>query len=135
MIYHFIRFTVKPEVPQETVDAIMSNMTGEGNGTFPGGAGRDFGGEYQYGVVSAIEDIETYDKMMNDPAHLEIDLMGLPLIDKFMSFDITDDPDPEIGEKITEIHRRRFEANPDLTELVSNLNEYKGSAAPGKHAA
>ncbi|MBB5908222.1 hypothetical protein BKA25_002538 [Actinoalloteichus hymeniacidonis] len=97
--------------------------------------GRDFGGDYEYGAVSLVADIETYEKMMNSPAHLAVDRMGLPLIERFASFDITDDLDPELGAKITAVHQRRFDANPDIVELVSNLAEYRGSAAPGKHAS
>lgn len=57
-----------------------------------------------------IEDLEGYAEMMNHPAHLEVDRNGLPLVDRFASFDITDDPDPEIGTKIAKIHRRRHAA-------------------------
>ncbi|APU14249.1 MULTISPECIES: Dabb family protein [Actinoalloteichus] len=135
MIYHCIRFTIKPDVPKETADAIVEGLGAQSTGDSSGVFGRDFGGEYQYGAVSAVEDLETYEKMMNDPAHLAIDRMGLPLIEKFASFDITDDPDPEMDAKLAAIHQRRFDATPDLVELISNLKEYKGSAAPGKHAA
>ncbi|ASO19700.1 hypothetical protein FHR81_000622 [Actinoalloteichus hoggarensis] len=134
MIYHCIRFTIKPEVPQETVDAIIDGM-GAQNADSPGAVfGRDFGGEYQYAAVSSVADLEEYEKMMNDPAHLQVDRMGLPLIERFASFDVTDDKDPEMGEKIAAIHQRRFDAHPDLVELISNLKEYIGSAAPGRHA-
>ena len=134
MIYHCIRFTIRPEVPKETADSIVKGMTGQNTDDSTGIFGRDFGGDYEYGAVNAAEDLETYEKMMNDPAHLEIDRLGLPLISKFASFDITDDPDPELGAKIAAIHQRRFDAYPDLVELIDNLDEYLGSAAPGKHA-
>ncbi|QVQ52319.1 Dabb family protein [Spiractinospora alimapuensis] len=134
MIYHCIRFTIKPGVSQETVDAIIAGMTAENSGDSSAFFGRDVGGEYEYGAVSVWEDLESYEAMMNDPAHLEIDRVGLPLIEKFMSFDISDDPDPEFAEKIAAIHQRRFDAHPDLVELIDNLKEYTGSAAPGRHA-
>ena len=133
MIYHGIRFSVKPGVPQETIDAALERMR-RVSGDIPAIktwiVGRDFGGEYEYGAVSLVEDLDTYEAMMNHPAHNEIDRIGLPLVDKFASFDITDDPDPEIGEKIAAIHRRRYENTPDLVELVTGLDEYSGSAAP-----
>ena len=46
---------------------------------------------------------------MNHPAHLNTDRIGLPLVDKFVSFDITDAPDPETVAKIAEIHQRRYD--------------------------
>lgn len=136
MIYHGIRFSVKPGVPQETIDAALDRMR-QASGRIPAVktwiVGRDFGGEYEYGAVSLIEDLDTYEEMMNHPEHNELDRIGLPLVDKFVSFDITDDPDPQIEAKIAAIHRRRYENAPDIAELVSDLAEYSGSAAPGKH--
>ena len=80
-----------------------------------------------------LENLEGYEEYMNHPAHLHTDRIGLPLVDKFVSFDITDDPDPDQGTKISEIHQRRYDTTPDIAELVSNLGEYTGSAAPGEH--
>jgi hypothetical protein len=135
MIYHCIRFTIRPEVPKETADAIVAAMTGQNADDRSGTFGRDFGGGYQYGAVNAVADLETYEKMMNDPAHLEVDRLGLPLISRFASFDITDDQDPEMDAKISAIHQRRFDTHPDLVALINDLDEYLGSAAPGRHAA
>lgn len=133
MIYHCTRFKVKPEVSQATIDATLASMREQGaadpNVEFKT-VGPVFGGEFQYGTVSGIKDIEAYSAMMNDPAHLERDRTGLPIVAKFASFDITDDPDPEIGAKIAEVHRRRFEEQPDIARLVAGI-DYTGSAAPG----
>jgi hypothetical protein len=51
-----------------------------------------------------------------------------------VSFDVTDDEDPQIAEKIAELHRRRYEQDPALAKLVSDLASYTGSSAPGPHA-
>ena len=136
MIYHCIRFTLKPDVSEEDKASGLARM-GEHINAIPAiksrVVGPDFGGEFDYGAVSVLEDLEAYEEYMNHPAHLEMDRIGLPLVDKFVSFDITDDPDPAVGDKIAEIHRRRFDGMPDIAELVSGLAEYTGSAAPGKH--
>jgi hypothetical protein len=47
-----------------------------------------------------------------------------------VSFDVTDDEDPQIAEKIAELHRRRYEEDPALAKLVSDLASYTGSSAP-----
>lgn len=136
MIYHGIRFTVKAGVSDEQRENTLEGLRGQGRAvpsvtSFV--VGPDFGGEYEYGAVFTIEDLDGYEEYMNHPVHLEMDRVGLPLVDKFMSFDITDDPDPDMGAKIAAIHQRRYDAKPDIAGLVSDLNEYTGSAAPGKH--
>ncbi|WP_116199642.1 Dabb family protein [Amycolatopsis circi] len=136
MIYHSIRFTIKPGVTPQEKAAVVAKMR-EQFAAIPAVkahvVGPDFGGKYEYGAVLVIEDIEGYADYMNHPAHLELDRVGLPFVDEFMSSDITDDPDPEIGEKIAEVHRSRFENVPDIADLISGLASYTGSAAPGKH--
>lgn len=134
MIYHGIRFTIKPGVSDEDKEAAFESLRNQGR-RIPSvdsfAVGRDFGGEYEYGAVFAIGDLEGYEEYMNHPAHLDTDRVGLPLIDRLMSFDVTDGLDRELGAKIAEIHRRRYEEQPDIAGLVSDLGEYIGSAAPG----
>ena len=131
MIYHVIRMSIRPDVPAEKVQEAMAAMQAAGGSapTQAGLFGRDVGGEFDFSAVSAFETLEEYEAMMNHPAHLAIDRFGLPLVDRFVSFDVTDDPDPEIHEKIEAIHQRRFAAHPDIAELVSRI-DYSGSAAP-----
>ncbi|NBE93234.1 Dabb family protein [Nonomuraea sp. KC401] len=137
MIYHCIRFTPKPGVSESDRQAALESMR-EAARAIPAikshVVGPDYGGDYAYGSISVIENLEGYEEMMNHPAHLEVDRNGLPLVDRFASFDITDDPDPEIGTKIAEIHRRRYATIPDIAALVSELPEYTGSAAPPHNA-
>ncbi|MGW4826223.1 Dabb family protein [Amycolatopsis japonica] len=134
MIYHCIRFTLKPGVSEEEKAARLAQM-GEHVNAIPAikarVVGPDFGGGFDYGAVTVLEDIEGYEQYMNHPADLAMDRAGLPLIDRFVSYDVTDDPDPEIGAKIADVHRRRFEDVPDVAELVAGLGEYTGSAVPG----
>ncbi|WP_460395320.1 Dabb family protein [Actinophytocola sediminis] len=134
MIYHGIRFSLRPGVSDEEVAAGLAAMRAASL-SMPTVTsfviGRDIGGDYDFGAVSVIEDLAGYEAMMNHPAHLEIDRAGLPLVERFVSFDITDDPDPALGARIAEIHRRRYQENPDVAGLVAGLDDYRGSAAPG----
>ncbi|MEV0029669.1 Dabb family protein [Nocardia sp. NPDC050793] len=136
MIYHGNRFTIKADATPEQVEEALESLRNQGR-VIPSVksfvVGPDYGGEYHYGAVFAIEDLEGYWEYLVHPAHLNTDRVGLPLVDKFMSFDITDDEDPQMADKIAELHQRRYDSMPDITELVSELGEYSGSAAPGQH--
>ncbi|MFE8910511.1 Dabb family protein [Streptomyces globisporus] len=138
MIHHGIRFTVKPGVTTEQLEKALESLRNQGR-VIPSVesfvVGRDFGGEYTWGATYVIEDIDGYWDYLIHPAHLHTDRIGLPLVDKFASFDITDDADPEIGTKIADLHQRRYDEIPDVADLVSDLPEYLGSAAPGPHGA
>lgn len=138
MIYHCIRFTVRTGVTEEEEAAALAQMREHITAISALEArvvGRDVGGEFEYGAVSVLADLAAYEEYMNHPAHLAMDRVGLPLVDTFVSYDIVDDPDPEVEGKIAEIHRRRFETVPDIAELVTDVDDYSGSAAPGKHGS
>lgn len=136
MIYHGNRFTIKPGVAPEQVEEALESLRNQGR-VIPSVTsfvvGPDHGGEYDYGAVFVLEDLDGYWEYLVHPAHLNTDRVGLPLVDKFVSFDITDDEDPDLADKIAELHRRRYESMPDISRLVSDLGEYTGSAAPAQH--
>ncbi|MBO2447932.1 Dabb family protein [Actinomadura barringtoniae] len=138
MIHHSIRFTVKPGTTPEQLETALESLRNQGR-VIPSVesfiVGRDFGGEYEWGATFLINDIDGFWDYLIHPAHLHTDRIGLPLVDKFASFDITDDTDPDIGTKIADLHRRRFNEIPDVAGLVSDLPEYLGSAAPGPRGA
>ncbi|MER7859340.1 Dabb family protein [Amycolatopsis japonica] len=73
MIYHCIRFTLKPGVSDEEKAAGLAQM-GEHVNAIPAikarVVGPDFGGGFDYGAVTVLEDIEGYEQYMNHPAHL-----------------------------------------------------------------
>ncbi|ALG12049.1 Dabb family protein [Kibdelosporangium phytohabitans] len=136
MIYHGNRFTMKPGADPAAMEEALESLRNQGRAipsvkSFV--VGRDYGGEYEWGATFVIEDLEGYWEYLIHPAHRNTDRVGLPLVDKFVSFDITDDPDPEMGKKIAALHKRRYDSDPELTKLVSDLSEYTGSAAPGPH--
>ena len=61
--------------------------------------GRDFGGEFDYGTLYALKDIDAYKTYMLHPLHLETDKAGLPVVDNMISQDLTDD-DPWASQTI-----------------------------------
>lgn len=136
MIHHGIRFTLKAGVTPEQREEALESLRIQGR-VIPAVrsfvVGRDYGGEYEWGATFVIEDLDGYWEYLMHPAHLHTDRVGLPLVDKFMSFDITDIPDPNTGAKIAALHQRRYDGDPELTQLISDLGEYVGSAAPGPH--
>lgn len=79
--------------------------------------GRDYGGEHEVASTYVIEDLDGYWQYLIHPSHRHTDRIGLPLVDKAVSFDITDDPDPEMGAKIAALHQSRYDQEPELIQL------------------
>jgi hypothetical protein len=134
MIYHQIRFTLKPDAPKEQVDTAFELLHRVGREVAAVESfciGRDLGGDFEYGALYVLKDIEAYKAYMHAPLHRQTDEAGLPVVDKMISMDLTDDEDPEIGAKIAEVHSKRFAGDPGLVELVEGLGSYQGSGTSG----
>ncbi|MEU5640727.1 Dabb family protein [Streptomyces milbemycinicus] len=122
MIYHGIRLKAKAGVTQEQIEETLESMRNQGRAipavkSFV--VGRDFGGDFDCGAVFVIEDLDGYGEYLTHPAHAHTDRVGMPLVEKFDSYDITDDDDPQMGAKIADLHRRRYQSDPELAALVS----------------
>ena len=135
MIYHSVRMTFKPDVPPAEVEDGLERLRRMGREidvVQSWCVGRGVGGEFEYGAMYALSDIQAYETYMNAPVHLETDAAGLPLVANFVSLDLTDDPDPAIGDKIAQVHATRFANRPEILGLVEDLDSYTGSGVPDK---
>jgi hypothetical protein len=133
MIYHQIRFSIRPDAPKDKVETafeLLHRMGRELEMVQFYCVGRDFGGAFQYGALYALKDIHAYKAYLHAPLHLQTDRAGLPVVDNMASQDLTDDEDPTIGEQIRQIHSDRFANDPTLLGLVEGLGSYQGSGAP-----
>jgi hypothetical protein len=136
MIYHTVRMTIRPGTPAAKLEEALESMRNQGRvipSVISFAVGPDIGGEYQWGATYVIADLDGYWEYLKHPAHRHTDEIGLPVADTFVSFDITDDPDPRIAEKIAALHQRRYDEDPALAKLVSDLTSYTGSSAPRPH--
>jgi hypothetical protein len=133
MIYHTVRMTLRADAPAEKVTEALESLRNQGR-VIPSVVsfvvGRDIGGEFEWGGTYVIADLDGYWEYLKHPAHRHTDEVGLPLVEKFVSFDTTDDEDPQIAAKIAELHTRRYAEDPALAQLVSDLSSYSGSSAP-----
>ncbi|TMR22277.1 2Fe-2S iron-sulfur cluster binding domain-containing protein [Nonomuraea turkmeniaca] len=105
MIYHGSRFTFKPDItPRQRTEA-LEGLSDQGR-VIPSVrsfvVGRDHSGEYEWGAIFVIEDLDGYREFMTHPARRRAEQIALPLIENIVSFDLTDDPDPEAGVKMAE---------------------------------
>lgn len=135
MIYHHNRIVMKSDADPADVERALESLRNQGR-EVPSVqhfvVGRDVGGDYEYGAVFAITDLDGFWEYLVHPAHLNTDRIGLPLVEEFVSYDTTDDPDPQVGEKIAALHARRYAEIEDVRDLVAGLPSYSGASAPSR---
>ncbi|MEU4830224.1 Dabb family protein [Streptosporangium sp. NPDC023615] len=133
MIFHVNRLTFRPEVDDRQRAEALDRLRLQGSeidAVTSWVVGPDIGGDYEWGAVFAIEDLEGYWEYLVHPVHFESQKAGLPLIGRFVSFDITDDDDPGIGARIAELHERSYRENPELATLVGDVPSFAAGAVP-----
>ncbi|WP_437076319.1 Dabb family protein [Streptomyces sp. enrichment culture] len=124
---------MRPDAPRDQVDEaleMLCRMGREIEAVTYWSVGRDVGGDFDYGALFAVEDIEGYRAYMHAPLHRRVDEIGLPLVRRMVSHDLTDDEDPATGDLIRQIHAERFAGDPALVALIQGLGSYEGSSAP-----
>ncbi|MFD5284625.1 Dabb family protein [Streptomyces rubrogriseus] len=135
VIHHQIRLAMRPDAPRDKVEEaleMLRRMGREIDAVTYWTVGRDVGGDFDYGAMFAVEDIEGYRAYMHAPLHRRVDEIGLPLVRHMVSHDLTDDEDPATGDRIRQIHAERFAGDPALVALIEGLGSYEGSSAPGR---
>ncbi|MBO0832975.1 MAG: Dabb family protein [Actinobacteria bacterium] len=129
MIYHINRFATKKDAPKDQLSHVIDLMNRLGTELDVVEfycVGHDIGGEFDLGAMYALKDLTAYRTYMFSPIHEEIDNAGLPLVSNQVSYDLTDDPDPQIDDKMAQVHRDRFAERPELRELITSLGSYHG---------
>ena len=72
-----------------------------------------------------VEDLDGYWKYLTHPAHVDSEMKGIPLLARFVAFDVTDSNDPEIGDKLAGLQRRNFAEHPEVAALVAQAASFR----------
>lgn len=127
MIFHINRLTLKPNLTEEQRREVLDllRQAGAANPAVRSFVvGRDPGGDFEWGAVYVLEDLDGYWEYLTHPAHLRSEVKGIPLLERFEAFDITDSNDPEIGDKIARLHRRNYAEHPEVAALVAQMPSF-----------
>ena len=128
MIFHINRLTLKPNLTEEQRREVLDvlRQAGAANPAVRSFVvGRDLGGDFEWAAVYVLEDLDGYWEYLTHPAHLRSEMKGIPLLERFEAFDITDSDDPAIGDKIAGLQRRNFAEHPEVAALVAQAPAFR----------
>jgi hypothetical protein len=127
MIFHINRMTFKAGLSEEQRRACleMGRQAGAANPAVKSYVvGPELGGEFEYGAVYVVEDLDGYWAYLTHPAHVRYEIEGIPLIEKFAAIDVSDSDDPEFGEKIAALQARNYAEHPDVAAVVAQAASF-----------
>src|ERR1039458_5793077 len=102
MIFHINRLTFKSDLSEEQrrVGLELLRQAGEANPAVQSYVvGPHLGGEFEWGAVYVLEDLDGYWEYLTHPAHVRSEMNGMELIDRFEALAITNSDDPHPGDQ------------------------------------
>jgi hypothetical protein len=134
VIFHINRMTLKKDLTDEQREAGLDRLrqAGAANPAVRSWiVGPDFGGEFEWGAVYVVDDLDGYWQYLTHPAHVRSELEGIAFLEKFVAFDVTDSDDPEVSQKITGLQARHLQESPELAALEAQAPSFNVPGSTG----
>jgi len=127
MIFHINRATFRAGLTEEQLRAgieLLRHAGADNPAVKSYVVGPELGGEFDYGAVYVVEDLDGYWAYLTHPAHLRSELEGIPLIEKFAAFDVSDSDDPDLAEKIAALQVRNYQEHPKVAAMAADAASF-----------
>ena len=124
MIFHINLFTIKPGDEQREKGLDLMRQVGANPAVKSHVVGPALGGEFEYGAVYVVEDLDSYWAYLEFPPHVREELWGIPYLEKFAAIDVSDSDDPEFGAKIAALQARHQQEHPEMAALVAQAPSF-----------
>ena len=136
MIFHINRATYKAGLSEEHREAGLELMRQVGANPVVKSwvVGPELGGEFEFGAVYVVEDLDSYWAYLEFPAHVHLELWGIPHLEKFAALDVCDSDDPELGAKIAALQARHAQEHPEIAAEIAQAASFTVPDGAGQPA-
>jgi len=136
MIFHINLATYKPGVSDERREAGLELMRQVGANPVVQSfvVGPELGGEFEYGAVYVVEDLDAYWAYLEYPAHVHLELWGIPHLAKFAAIDVSDSGDPQFGDKVAALQARHQQEHPEIAAEIAQAASFTVPDGAGQPA-
>jgi Stress responsive A/B Barrel Domain len=137
MIFHINRMTYKAGLSEEQREAGLELMrqVGANPAVKSYVVGPELGGEFEFGAVYVVEDLDSYWAYLEFPAHVRLELWGIPHLEKFAAIDVSDSNDPEFGAKIAALQARHQQEHPEIAAEIAQAASFTVPGGAGQPPA
>ena len=137
MIFHINLATYKSDLSEEQrrEGVEMLRQSGANPAVKSYVVGPALGGEFEYGAVYVVEDLDGYWAYLEFPPHVREELWGIPHLEKFAALDVTDSGDPELGAKVAAVQARHQQEHPEIAALIAQAASFTVPDGAGQPSA
>ncbi|MFI2665237.1 Dabb family protein [Micromonospora carbonacea] len=128
MIVHILRFRFKDETTEAEQAEVLATLRRAASidPVSFSTVGQDLGDPaegYTHAYCVGIADLAALERYLHDPVHLAGDAVILPRLAALAGVRLSDDPDPDLGDKIMRMHLAKVAAYPDWARLLDAIPE------------
>ncbi|WP_327185170.1 Dabb family protein [Streptomyces sp. NBC_01334] len=128
MIVNILRFSFKDGTSEKEQAAVLAAMrrTASVESAAFGVVGRDIGDPaegYTHAYCAGVPDLAALERYMHDPVHLTGDREILPHLQRITAVRLTDESDPETGERVTSLHLAKVAKYPEWARSLASIPE------------
>lgn len=139
MLVNVLRFSFKDGTTEEDKAEVLAAMrrTGAVEAVSFSTAGQFLGDSaegFTHAYCAAVSDLEALDRYLHDPVHIAGDDEILPHLAKLSAFQLSDDMDPALGERVMGMHLKKVATHPrwgQALDAISDLGSPSGSSSTG----
>lgn len=130
MIVNILRFTFKDETTDEEKAEVLAAMrrTATVDSASFSTVGQDLGDPtdgYTHAYCVGIKDLAALERYLHDPVHLDGDFRIIPHLARLSAVRMSDDMDPELGQRVMAMHLRKVAQYPDWAQLLDSIPEVR----------
>ncbi|MGY0058137.1 Dabb family protein [Streptomyces sp. LZ34] len=128
MIVNILRFSFRDGTTDEQKAEVLAAMrrTAAVESVSFATVGQDLGDPaegYTHAYCVGIDGLPALERYMHDPVHLEGDFGILPHLARLSAVRLSDDMDPGLGTKVTEIFLKKVAKYPEWGQLLNSISD------------
>ncbi|MGX2994406.1 Dabb family protein [Streptomyces sp. JNUCC 64] len=130
MIVHILRFSFRDGTTPAEREEVLAAMrrTAAVESTAFGAVGRDIGDPaegFTHAYCVGIADLAALERYLHDPVHLRGDDVIIPRLARLASVRLSDDPDPELADRIAALHLAKRARYPEWARALDAIPDVR----------
>ncbi|TDV37752.1 Dabb family protein [Actinophytocola oryzae] len=126
MIVNLLRFSFRAEITEQQRAATLAAMrrTASVDSVSFSSVGQDLGDPaegFTHAYLAAVADLDALRRYFYDPVHLDGDHEILPTLARLYAVRLSDDPDPDLGHKISALFQEKVATYPEWGRLLADI--------------
>ncbi|MFD7552632.1 Dabb family protein [Streptomyces sp. NPDC059816] len=130
MIVNILRFSFRDDTTEAEREEVLAAMRRTSTSEWAefGAVGRDVGDPaegFTHTYLAGVRDLDALERYLYDPVHLRGDDVVIPRLARLVSLRLSDDPAPDLEERIAALHRGKRAKYPEWARQLDAIPDVR----------